>query len=297
MLSDITTTPFAVVIGTMSKDSLMTKMINTKAQQFIAYWKNWQKFEPRVFKDTDVNEEDLNKYSLILYGGADDNLVTKILGDKIPLKISPDEIELGGRKFQAKDAYVQMIYPSPYNPQRYVSVIGATSSAGMFFYNNNSSNYDFVIQDGSIPNNRLGRTQDKLYIASGSFDYNWQINNKLLRVGDEELRKTSPFRKVVLPGFTTKIENIPALDSTFCKTLAGKYEMPSGTKVSVLFENGKLYAISPEGMKLQLFPSSDTEYFLDVTDLQISFVKSAAGKVDKMIVHQGGQDIEFKKVE
>ena len=78
----------------------------------------------------------MNKYSLILYGGADDNLVTKILGDKIPLKISSDEIEIAGRKFQAKDACVQMIYPNPYNPERYISVIGATSSAGMFFYNN-----------------------------------------------------------------------------------------------------------------------------------------------------------------
>ena len=54
MISDLTTTPFAVVIGTISKDSLMTKMINIKAQQFIAYWKNWQKYEPRVFKDTEV---------------------------------------------------------------------------------------------------------------------------------------------------------------------------------------------------------------------------------------------------
>ena len=297
MISDLTTTPFAVVIGTISKDSLMTKMINIKAQQFIAYWKNWQKYEPRVFKDTELSQEDLKKYSLILYGSADDNLVTKILSGKIPLKISSDEIELGGRKFQAKDAFVQIIYPNPYNPERYISVIGATSSSGMFLYNSTSSNYDFYIQDGCIPNNHLGRSIEKLYIACGFFDYNWQINDKLLNVGDKELRRTNPIRKVVLPGFTTTIENIPAIDSLVCKTLVGKYEIPSGMKVSVLFENGKLYATTPEGVKLQLFPSSETEYFLDAADVQITFNKNADGAVDKMIVHQGGQDMEFKKTE
>jgi hypothetical protein len=100
-----------------------------------------------------------------------------------------------------------------------------------------------------------------------------------------------------LPGFTTTIENIPALDSVVCKTLVGKYEMPSGAIVRVLFENRSLYVIAPEGAKLQLFPSSDYEYFLDVTDLQLTFSKNSEGKVDKMIVHQGGQDIEFKRVE
>ncbi len=295
MISDITTTPFAVVIGTISKDSLMTKMINAKAQQFTAYWKNWQKYEPRIFKDTEVTKEDLKNYSLILYGGANDNLVAKTLGDKIPLKISSDEIEIGGRKFQAQDAFIQMIYPNPYNPERYISVIGATSSSGMYFYNNNSPNYDFIIQDGCIPNNRLGRSAEKLYIASGSFDYNWQINDKMLQVGDKELRKTSPIRKVILPGFTTTVENIPAIDPLVCKTFVGEYEM-TGTKVSVLFENGKLYVRTPEGAKLQMYPSSETEYFLDVADVQLTFDKDVNGVVDKMIVHQGGQNMEFKKL-
>ncbi|MCG6959868.1 prolyl oligopeptidase family serine peptidase [bacterium BMS3Abin03] len=296
MISDITTTPFAVVIGTISKDSLMTKMINTKAGQFINYWKNWQKYEPRVFKDVDLSQDDLKKYSLILYGGADDNLITKMLGDKIPLKISPDEIEIAGRKFQANDAFVQMIYPNPYNSRRYVSVIGATSSSGMFLYNNNSSNYDFLIQDGCIPNTRLGRPIEKLYIAFGSFDYNWQINDKLLGVGDKELRKNSPIRKV-LPDFTTTVENIPAIDSVVCKTFVGKYEAPGGFSLSVMFNNGKLNVKTPDGAIIQLYPSSETEYFIDAMDVQITFNKNENGTVDKMIVHQGGQDTEIKKVE
>ncbi len=296
MISDLTTTPFAVVIGTISKDSLMTKMINLKAQQFVNYWKDWQKYEPRVFKDTELTQNDMEKYSLMLYGGSGDNLITKKMGEKIPLKISSDEIEIEGRKFSAKDAFVQMIYPNPYNHERYISVIGATSSSGMFLYNNSGSNYDFIIRDGCIPNNRLGRSIDKLYIASGSFDYNWQINDKSLDVGDKELRRVSPIRKV-LPDFTTTIENIPEIDTLVYKTFIGRYEIPGRVNISVTLNNGKLYTTTPQGAIIQLFPLSETEYFIEPEDVQITFNKNANGTVDKMIVHQNGQDIEIKKVE
>jgi predicted esterase len=295
MISDIETTPFAVVIGTISNDSLMTKLINNKAKEFINYWKNWQKYEPRVFKDTELTESDMKKYSLILYGSAEANLISKKLGDKIPLKVSPEEIEITGKKFPAKNACITMIYPNPLNADRYVLVIGATSSSGMFFSDNMYSNDDFVIQDGTIPNSYLGRTKEKLAIAHGFFDYNWRINDKLLEVGDKELRKTSPIRKV-LPDLTTELENIPAVDSVICKTFVGKYEMQNQI-LNVVFENKKLYAKTPDGMKFQLLPFSETGYFIEFMDLQVIFNKKADGKVDKMIIHQGGQEFDSKKIE
>ena len=138
-ISHVTTTPFAVVVGTSSKDELMNKLCRMKADEFINYWKNWQKYEPRVFLDTELSESDMKKYSLILYGGSEANLITKKLGDKIPLKISSNKIEISGRIFEAKDACVQILYPHPLNSERYVTVIGATSGEGMFFYNKRKS--------------------------------------------------------------------------------------------------------------------------------------------------------------
>ena len=296
-ISDLATTPFAVVIGTISKDSSMKTMINTKAQQFIGYWKNWQKYEPRVFKDTELPREDVKKYSLLLFGGADDNSITKMLGDTIPLKISTDGIEITGRKFQAQDAFVQMVYPNPLNPERYISVIGATSSAGMYLYNGNSdSRYDFFIQDGCIPDNHRGRPMDKLSIASGFFGSDWRINDRFLETGDAELRKASPVRKV-LPDYTTTVVNTPPLDTLACKKISGRYEVPGKFTVSVKFDDGKLFVTPPGGSPVRLYPTSASEYFSDAADVQITFNTTESGAVDKMIVHQGGQDIEIKKVE
>ena len=294
-IAEIITSPFAVVIGTISNDSIMIKMINKKSQEFINYWKIWQKYEPRIFKDTELTDADMSKYSLMLFGDAKANLITKKLSNKIPLKISSQEIEIVGRKFAAKDACVQMIYPHPNNPERHILVIGATSGEGMFFCNQSNINCDFIIQDGLIPN-KPGMKREKFNIASGYFDYNWQIKNEFLETGDPELRKDCPIRRV-LPDLTTKIDNLPVIDPQIFESYKGKYEIQPGINVDVYTDSGKLMVKTPDGAKIQLLPLSVSEYFIEVADVQITFGKTENGKVDKLTVHQNGRNSEAKKIE
>jgi pimeloyl-ACP methyl ester carboxylesterase len=295
-ISEVINTPFAVVFGTISKDSLMVKLCRQKAQDFINYWKEWQKFEPRVFIDTELTEEVMKKYSLILYGGPQANLITQKLSDKIPLKITSQEIEIAGKIFKAKDARVQMVYPHPLNANRYVSVIGATSYAGMYFFNWGNDDFDFYIQDGCVPNNRLGRPMDKLYIAKGVFDYNWQIADEFLETGDPEIRNACPVRKV-LSNLTTTIDNIPVIDPKVYQAIAGTYEIRPGVNIPIFIEADKLMVKTPDGAIFQLFPTSETEYFIDTVDIQLTFKKNKNGSIAKVIVHQGNRDMEIKKVE
>lgn len=294
LTSHLTTTPFAVVIGTTSTDSLMKKMCRQKAQEFIDYWKTWQKYEPRVFMDTELSETDMKKFSLILYGDASANLITKKMSAGIPLKVSPDEIEIAGKKFQAKDACVQMIYPHPYNSERYVSVIGATSGAGMFFYNTRSDDYDFLIMDGCIPNNRMGRPMDKLYIARGIFNNHWQINENLLETGDNEIRKNCPVREV-LPDLTVTVANLPEFDVSVYQSLVGKYDA-GGATLDVYIENGVLMGKSPDGNIFKLLPASKTDYFVDVVDIQLSFSMNDNGTADYVVAYVSGQEYRLMKM-
>lgn len=294
-ITEIITSPFAVVIGTISNDSLMIKMINKKSQEFINYWKNWQKYNPRIYKDIELTDAEMSKYSLILFGDSEANLITKKLSNKIPLKISSREIEITGRKFAVKDACAQMIYPHPNNPERHILVIGATSGEGMFFCNQANLDIDFIIQDGLIPN-KPGMTREKFNIASGYFDYNWQIKNEFLKTGDPELRKNCPIRRV-LPDLTTKIDNLPVIDSQIFESYKGKYEIQPGVNIDVYTDTGKLMAKTPEGARIQLLPLSDSDYFIEVADIQITFGKTKDGKVDKLTVHQNGRDTKAKKIE
>jgi hypothetical protein len=47
--------------------------------------------------------------------------------------------------------------------------------------------------------------------------------------------------------------------------------------------------------KVEIFPYSETEFFLKVTDAQITFVKSPAGSVDQIVLHQNGRDVPAKR--
>ncbi|HEX9652842.1 MAG TPA: prolyl oligopeptidase family serine peptidase [bacterium] len=294
-IADVTTTPFALVIGTISDDSVMVKLCQQKAQEFIDDWKGWQKYEPRVFKDTELTEIDMQKYSLILYGGANANLVARKLSDKIPLQISDDAISVAGQRFEATDACVQMIYPHPLNQDRYVTIIGATSGAGLYFYTARNRELDFFIQDGCMANERQGRPMGKLQIARGIFDYNWQISDKTLTTGDPELRKNAAVRKV-LPDLTIRIDNLPEIDPQIFDTLAGTYEIQPGANVSVFREGDRLLGKGPDGKSVQLYPASATEYFLSEDDIQLTFEKNASGVVERIVIHEGGRETPAKKI-
>jgi hypothetical protein len=215
---------------------------------------------------------------------------------KIPLKISSNEIEIADKHFLAKDACVQMVYPHPLNAERYVTIIGATSMAGMYSYRQSNEDYDFFIQDGCIPNSRLGRPMNKLYIARGIFDYNWQISDKIIDVGDSELRKNSPVRKV-LPDLTTVIENLPQIDLHTYKMLTGKYEIQPGINVIIFVDHDKLMAKGPDGQPVQLIPASETEYYVDAFDIQLDFKRNRNGIVDSITIHENDSDTEAKKIE
>jgi hypothetical protein len=61
-------------------------------------------------------------------------------------------------------------------------------------------------------------------------------------------------------------------------------------------EDGKLMGQATIQPKVELFPTSETEFFLKVTDAQITFVKDGKGNVTGLVLHQGGQNIPGRKV-
>jgi hypothetical protein len=155
---------------------------------------------------------------------------------------------------------------------------------------------DFFIQDGCIANERQGRPIDKLYIAKGIFDYNWQISDKTLETGDPELRRNSPIRKV-LPDLTTRVDNLPKIDPQVFDTLAGTYEIRPGVNVSVFRKGDRLVGKGPDGKTSQLYPTSESEYFLGDVDIQLTFEKDASGVVQRIVIHEGGRETIARKVD
>jgi hypothetical protein len=184
-LDDVQATPFAIVAGTIAKDPLMRQFCLVRAQTARDDWKEWQKVEPRYFLDTQITDEQVRKYTLILFGGPEENLVTQRLAKLLPLKLTPEGVTLAGRHLPAKDASVVMIYPHPLAAGRYVCVHAGNSPAGMFFTNRFVEDADFTVTDAlTSPDTPL----EDLCVVSGSFDCHWQYEDRFAFRGEAARR-------------------------------------------------------------------------------------------------------------
>jgi CubicO group peptidase (beta-lactamase class C family) len=79
-------------------------------------------------------------------------------------------------------------------------------------------------------------------------------------------------------------------------TYVGEYEIREGLTLVVTLENGGLVAQATGQPRVQLFAESETEFFLKVTDAQVTFTKDESGAVDGLILHQGGEDTPGRRV-
>jgi hypothetical protein len=79
-------------------------------------------------------------------------------------------------------------------------------------------------------------------------------------------------------------------------TYVGEYEMTPERILTVTLDKGYLWG-QPTGQQArQMFPESETGFFLKDIDAQVKFQKDAAGKVVGMVMTQRGQDRELKKI-
>ena len=77
----------------------------------------------------------------------------------------------------------------------------------------------------------------------------------------------------------------------------GVYELAPAFRLAITREGNALFGQATGQAKHQLFPEAETEFFLKVVDAQITFVKDASGKVNSIVLHQGGAHIPGKRVQ
>ena len=76
----------------------------------------------------------------------------------------------------------------------------------------------------------------------------------------------------------------------------GQFELQPGFVITFTREGNKLYTQATGQPKFEVFAESETKFFLKVVDAQVEFVPDADGKVNKMILNQGGQKMEAKRI-
>jgi len=86
------------------------------------------------------------------------------------------------------------------------------------------------------------------------------------------------------------------VDPKIYDAYAGRYELAPNRVLTISRQGDRLMAKATGQEEIQLFPESETKYFLKVVDAKVTFVRDTSGKVTKLILHQDG-DHEAKKIE
>jgi serine-type D-Ala-D-Ala carboxypeptidase/endopeptidase len=76
----------------------------------------------------------------------------------------------------------------------------------------------------------------------------------------------------------------------------GVYELAPDFQLAITREGGSLFGQATGQGKLQLFPESETDFFLRQIDAQVTFVRDVSGKVNGLVLHQGGANLPGRKV-
>lgn len=92
------------------------------------------------------------------------------------------------------------------------------------------------------------------------------------------------------------VRNTVEVDPKILAAYEGTYPLSLFFAITITREDGKLMAQATGQDKFQIFPESDSKFFYKVVDAQITFEKGTDGKVNKLVLHQNGQDMPGIKV-
>ena len=93
-----------------------------------------------------------------------------------------------------------------------------------------------------------------------------------------------------------KVRTEISIDPAKLDPYVGVYELAPNFQLTITKEGNALFGQATGQGKFQLYPESETEFFLKVTDAQVTFVKSPDGKVDQLVLHQGGANTPGRRV-
>ncbi|MGZ5219126.1 MAG: serine hydrolase [Chitinophagaceae bacterium] len=94
-----------------------------------------------------------------------------------------------------------------------------------------------------------------------------------------------------------KEEQIVEIEPAILDNYTGKYKLNSNIVVTIIKENNKLFAHPTDQPKLELLPTSDTEFVIKEINAKLIFVKGDNGKATKIKLNMNSMDTELPRIE
>ena len=87
------------------------------------------------------------------------------------------------------------------------------------------------------------------------------------------------------------------IDPALLDRYPGRYELAPGFWIDVTREGDRLFAQATGQPRFELFPESETRFFLKVVDAALEFHGAEDGQADALTLYQGGREMPGKRVE
>lgn len=181
-----------------------------------------------------------------------------------------------------------------------VKAVTLQSHAGVYEFEDGSVR-SIIFEDGILYSQRQGSSRFKLIpMAENRFAFENSFSS-LEFIDDRDSKKIVVFKNRIDEVRGVKTDKVIAEKEEITLTpekmepFVGEYEIQPGFSLKVTLENGHLMTQATGQEKFEIFPESDSKFFLKVVDAQIEFVSNQSGKIDSLILYQGGQKIKGVK--
>jgi CubicO group peptidase (beta-lactamase class C family) len=90
---------------------------------------------------------------------------------------------------------------------------------------------------------------------------------------------------------------VAKVDPKIYDAYVGRYQLEPNVIMTFTREGDRLMTQLTKQPPFEVFPESETTFFLKVVDATLTFVKDDKGKVTHVVVHQGGRDVKATRLE
>jgi uncharacterized protein DUF3471/copper type II ascorbate-dependent monooxygenase-like protein len=134
--------------------------------------------------------------------------------------------------------------------------------------------------------------------VTGYFDNS--AKNKYNPDPSKAVRQGEPTYDEMTMGFldytAERPQNLAKVDPKVFDNYVGKYEFPNKSEYFVTREGDRYFGQAPKNPKRELFPVSDTRFFIPEVESQVTFVKDDKGSVVELIYDQNETQRRCKRV-
>lgn len=159
-----------------------------------------------------------------------------------------------------------------------------------------------TLENGNLYSQREGSSKIKL-VPTGATAFNFEGSTTQYEFREENGKRVALWkdRIKVSRGIETDKKPAPektsiAVDAATLQQYAGSYELQPGFVIEVTTQGNRIFAQATGQEKFEIYAEKPGTFFLKVVKASIDFNKDAGGVVTSLTLHQGGQDIEGKKI-